>query len=234
VNVPLDEQNDLALETDRWVYAEFILRQSWLALQGRPQICLPQDYRLLIETVYGAEEPETDSPLAKAWAKLQDQEADARQQAQLRLLPAPDPEDSFTGAAARLQFEEDENSAAWIVAQTRLAEESVTVIPLERHGNDALFSPEKQVRLDAPAPREVQLQLLRRSLRIAHRDVVRALKEESSPLPRLFTESPLLKGYLPLWLRQGQTLLTTGRNAWQLKLDSQLGLVISKEKRGEK
>ena len=57
--------------------------------------------------------------------------------------------------AARLTFEEDESSASWIVAQTRLGRASVHLIPLERSGEAARLTPtEETIALDRPASRE--------------------------------------------------------------------------------
>jgi len=234
INTQLDGKGDLVVEVDRWIYAEFILRQTRLTLAGRSEISLPADYRPLIEAVYGAEEPAPDSSLWQAWDKLQKQQANAIGEANQRLLPAPDPEDAFCGpAAARVQFVEDENSAAWIVAQTRLGEESLTVIPIERIENKVRLVPHGQaVSLDAAAPRAVQLQMLRRSLRISNREAVQALKAERDRLPRLFTESALLKGCLPLELKDGRAVLPLTKGTLCLTLDPKLGLVIAKDKEG--
>jgi len=231
INTQLDSEGDLVVKVDRWIYAEFILRQTWLTLAGRSEIRLPADYRPLIEAVYGAEEPAPDSPLWQTWDKLQKQEANAMEKACQRLLPAPDPDDAFTGPAARLQFDEDENSAAWIVAQTRLGQESLTVILMERVENKARLVPDGQaVSLDAAAPREVQLQMLRRSLRISHHEAVQALKAQRDALPRLFTESALLKSCWPLWLTDRKAILPLAKGKLNLTLDPRLGLVIAKEK----
>jgi CRISPR-associated endonuclease/helicase Cas3 len=230
INAELETDGGLKLGVDKGIYAEFFLRQTWLTLANRFEISLPADYRPLIEAVYGATKPASDSLLAHAWEQLEKQKYNAVGEARLRLLPDPDPKESFCASAAKLQFEEDENSAAWIVAQTRLGEESVAVIPLEKKGNQASFSPTgEQVNLDAAAPREIQLRLLRRSLRISHREVVQAIKASRGAMPRLFTHSALLKGYAPLWLSDGQTRWPRTKGMLVLTLDPQLGLVITKE-----
>ena len=127
-------------------------------------------------------------------------------------------------------FEEDEGNAAWIVAQTRLGRESVTVIPLERDGDEVrLFHTDTVVNLETAAPRGVQLQLLRRSLRISQRYVVQALKAEKDDRPRLFTKSALLKGCFPLWLTDGQLCISLPKGILVVTLNPDLGLVIRKE-----
>jgi len=233
INTQLDGEGDLVVEVDRWIYAEFILRQTWLTLIEGSEISLPRDYRPLVEAVYGDVRPAPDSPLAQAWNQLQRQQVDALSIANQRLLPEPDPGWPFCARAARLVFEESEDSASWIVAQTRLGKESVTVIPLEQERNGTrLFPSGDKVALDTPAPREMQLRMLRRSIRISHRDAVSALKCSRDVLPPLFAKSALLAECWPLWLTNGQTRLPLTRGALVLILDPKLGLVISKEKKG--
>jgi len=230
INFEVEADGDLRVGVDRWIYAEYFLRQTWLNLSARAEINLPADYRRLIEAVYDAPEPAPDSPLYIAWRKLQDQELDAIGEANQRLLQEPDPEEPFCASTASLTFEESENSAAWLVAQTRLGEESVTVIPLERSGILCHWiGGESEVRLDAEASREVQLQLLRQSLRVSNRAAVKALTASTEPLPSLFTESVLLKECRPIWLHNGQARLGMPRGALILTLDPKLGLVITME-----
>lgn len=229
INLPSDVEGRPGLKSDRLIYAEYILSQTFQALQDRSQIVLPGDYRLLIEQVYRAEPPAPGSPLRAAWEQLVKQNEADRGQAVQRLLPDPDPTDSFCGAAARLVFDEDENRSGWIVAQTRLGEESITIIPCERQEGRAWLWPDGlELDLQHPAPFETQKQILRRSLRVSRKTVVRALRENPPELTPLFKESALLKECVPLWLTQGQTRLTAGKKTCIIQMDSKLGLVIKK------
>jgi CRISPR-associated endonuclease/helicase Cas3 len=228
INVPLSEANELCLEPDCRVYAAFMLSQTWDTLHYRTEIVLPRDYRPLVEMVYGFTDLPPGHPFQSEWRDLKKQEANATAQARLRLLPDADPRWAFSSRMARLQFEENENSAAWIVAQTRLGEESVTVLPLERRGNTAwCWGNGPQVRLDRPAPREVQLALLRSQMRISDRRAVPLLKAQ--PLPVLFAESALLRGYLPLWLEGGKCGFPLKGGTLELELNEKLGLRIHKK-----
>ncbi len=233
INTEAEPDGAVSLGVDKYIYAEFILRQTWRTLMGKTEINLPADYRRLVEAVYGIEELSPDDPLAEAWEKLLTQESNATTKANARLLPEPNPEDSFCGPAARLTFEENENSAAWVVAQTRLGEESVTVIPLERDGERTWFSSQGEkveVSLNTEAPREMQLRLLRHSLRVSNRNAVAAIKTNPEQPPRLFTESALLKEIIPLWLTDGKASLPSVKTTIHLTLDPKLGLVIDKDK----
>lgn len=231
VNAPLDDDGAPIVNTDRYVYAEYFLRQTWRVLAGRQQLALPADYRLLVEAVYGAAPPPGD-PLYASWEKLQREEEEARAEARLRLLPEP-AADRFPLSKLPLQFEEDEDGAAWIVGRTRLGEETVTVIPLERTGAKARLWPDgPELALDAAPPRETQLRLRRQSLRLSHRDAVQALKSSQEPLPPLFSESALLRGCRPLWLVQGEARLPARRGTLRLSLHPKLGLLIEHQKGG--
>jgi CRISPR-associated endonuclease/helicase Cas3 len=231
INASLDAAGGLDLGVDRWIYPDFLLQKTFQILTGLLFLDLPSGYRSLVEAVYDAPPPAKSEPLGEAWQKLQEKEDKALQEAQLRLLPPPDAEDSFCGAAAaRTVFEENENSAAWIVAQTRLGEESITVIPLERKDNQ-VFIPGSVETMDInqPVPRNMQLHLLRCSLRVSHTAVVQALRASRENLPGMFTSSPLLKDCLPLWLSNGQASFPARNGFLKLNLDARLGLVISKE-----
>jgi CRISPR-associated endonuclease/helicase Cas3 len=230
INIEADAAGSLKPVVDKLIYAEYFLQQTWLALAGRTELVLPADYRRLVEGVYGPAEPPTGSPLYAAWHDLRKEQALAVQEANWRLLADPDPDWPYCVSATGPQFIEDENSAGWIVARTRLAEESLTVIPLERDGDVARRWPgDEGVRLDAEAPRAKQLELLRRSLRISRREAVEAIRAQCRELPKLFTDSALLKECLPLWLAGGQARLPAGKHTLTIALRPRLGLVIRRE-----
>ena len=228
INAPLNDLGEIEIGVDRWIYAPFLLKQTWATLQKLSAIELPRDYRRLVEAVYGFEVLPANHPLQAEWQELKQEESRVVGEANLRLLPEPDPEWAFSSRMNRLQFEENDNSAAWIVARTRLGEESITVIPMERRENVAWAWPVGQeLPLNRPAPRDAQLALLRRQLRISNQAVVHALKAEASP--PLFTKSSLLKECLPLWLTDGQLRLPLKKGAMILTMDQELGLKIRKE-----
>jgi CRISPR-associated endonuclease/helicase Cas3 len=230
INTEVSADGQLELGVNRWIYDAFLLQQTWQVLQDREEIHFPDDYRKLVEAVYGIADVSPDSPLAETWGSLQTKRSNSTKTAKERLIPEPDPEWSFCSRAAMLTFEEDETGASWIVAQTRLGRESVNLIPLEQKGDTAhLYPSEETVPLHSPASQEMQLGLLRRHLRVSHREVVQALKE--APRPKLFTESPRLKwSYYPLWLTNGKAEFSLEEGKLVVTLDDRLGLVIRKEK----
>jgi CRISPR-associated endonuclease/helicase Cas3 len=228
VNVPQNGAGEIEIGVDRYIYAAFLLKQTWTTLEKLQTVELPRDYRRLVEAVYGFEALPTGHPLQAEWQELKQEEARALGEANLRLLPEPDPEWAFSSRMNRLQFEENDNNAAWIVARTRLGEESITVIPLERRENIAYVWPSgEELPINRPASRDTQLALLRKQLRISNQTVVHALKSEAPP--PLFTKSALLKECLPLWLNDGQLRIPLKKGATVLTMDQKLGLIIRKE-----
>lgn len=229
INLSVDKDGALQLREDQYIYPAYILRKTWLAISESSQLHLPEDYRRLVELVYTNDPPEAGSSLEKEWKELQMRQEKEAVEAITRLIPLPDPLESFCGKIANLTFEEDENKAGWRIAQTRLGEPSLTVIPLERSGS-VVSCPgvEELFDLDERLPRRIQLALMRRSLRISNQPVLQAILQQNLVLPGMFNESELLKGSYPLWLENGCVDLNTSRGIFSLTLNPRLGLVIRK------
>jgi CRISPR-associated endonuclease/helicase Cas3 len=232
INSEVSKNGQLRIGVDKYIYAEFILRQSWESLKQLREIVLPGDYRSLVEAVYDIDTSTLEGALLETWKDLHNKEIEAALQAEVRLLPWPDPEESFCGLAAGMHFEESESGAGWFIAQTRLGQESLTVIPLEREGNKAWFY-RNGVKTTFPvnevAPRNLQLDLLRRSVRIGHMQIVRYLREGIEKGERLFADAELLKECYPLWLVNGKIALKSGSVNYLIRLDPLLGVLIIKE-----
>jgi hypothetical protein len=184
----------------------------------------------LVEAVYSETAPSAESPFYEAWLELVADKERAEGEARKRLLPAPDPEDSFAeiAAATRILFEEDENRADFIVAQTRLGEETMNVIPLERADAWLLLEgTDEKISVQEEAPFDAQRQLLRRNLRISDHELMAALHAERSTA--LFEQSTLLKNYYPLWLVNRTAHFQVSGKMLRVSLHKDLGLVIEKE-----
>lgn len=229
LNYEIDADSDLKIGTDRSIYDEFIMRQTHGTLSGYSQIQLPRDYRTLIEAVYSDKPPSEDDSLYDAWQELQSKQKIASKEARERLLPEPHPRDSFAKTAAmQIAFVEDENRADWVVAKTRLGERTLNIIPLERDGDfTVLDDGRERVSLCSEAPRETQRGLLRRQLRISNQLAIDEILNDADKDPtELFTQSALLKGFYPLWLKGGKKEFKTQNGLLQIVLDPYLGLVI--------
>jgi CRISPR-associated endonuclease/helicase Cas3 len=229
------QDDNLVIGVDGWIYSEFILLKSWDAIRERKSFNLPVDYRVLIESVYGKFIPEENPGLLISWKKLREDQDKESQEARLRLLPRPNPEDSFSGPAAINRFEESENDTHWNVARTRLGEESISIIPLDRIEKTALFNLDGvnfKLDLSAEITHEMQLFLLRKSLRISNRWAVEALKENKKEGIPGSWEVSLLKDTQPLWLENGMAEMVYHKNIIRFTLDPQVGLVITISKGG--
>ncbi len=92
VNLPRGEHARRVGRPDTFVYDEFILWKSLLALQGRgTELVLPRDTRPLIETTYDGQVPaDTDSQLQPAYDEHRKREVYARDEAPLRVAEEPE------------------------------------------------------------------------------------------------------------------------------------------------
>ncbi|MCB9102501.1 MAG: CRISPR-associated helicase Cas3' [Anaerolineales bacterium] len=212
VNTPLET-------ADKKIYGEYILARTLAALETRAFFALPEDYRPLIEAVYDETPPDAGDPLYAAWHTLESQRIKLEDEAELRLMDAPDPDYPFYRSAKPQGFKEDEDSSGWLAAQTRWGQESLTVIPLIREGETARTpAGDMTAPLNQAAKRETQLNLLRHSLRLSHQTLVKYLKTQPETAP-LFTESALLRACTPLWLESDALPVA-------VTLHPDLGLVI--------
>lgn len=228
VNYELDEAQQLRIGADRF-YTPFILLKTWQVIEQKKTASgyfnLPDNYRPLIEAVYDETPPEAAAPFFKEWEKRQRKETILADEAAIRLAKEPDPRRSFWKHDG-ITFHEDEESAAWMVAQTRYQErETITVIPMEKIGEDNGRYPHttQSIALTQPANRQVQLDLLQRSVRISRPEIVKVLKAVEKPA--LFTESALLKRCYPLWLENDSVQIED----LVVRLEPRLGILIQKK-----
>ncbi len=230
INAPKRDNGDLNLSVDTAIYAEYFLRQTWNTLQSCENgvLRLPHDCRPLVEAVYNPLAPAIHDALATAWTNLQRKQADAIKKANERLIPEPAAGRAFCRRIARLTFDEDETGATWVVAQTRLGRESVTLVLLERLDDATvrLYPGDETVTLNRAITPAMQRRLLRRHLRVSRPEIVKAIKLQGD-LSTLFPRSSRLKGYYPIWLENGQaTFKSGGKGEIVVTLDRDLGLVI--------
>lgn len=227
VNYERDETGQPRPGPDRF-YGPYLLLRSWEIIAQRAadpgRIDLPSDYRPLIEWVYAEVPPPADHPWRAAWVEQAEQALKYQGKAEERLTNPPHPTRPFYGGAQHT-FREEEDSAAWMAAQTRFQErETITLIPIERIDATTGRIPTcDAIPLDREADRATQLELLRRSVRLSNPQVVRLVKD-APPLP-LFTQSALLRRCYPL------LLVGEATEGLPLRLDAQLGLVVERSAR---
>ncbi len=224
VNYELDETGWPRSGPDKF-YGPYLLLKSWEVIAQRAadpgRFDLPADYRPLIEWVYAEEPPAADHPWRAEWDKQHVKDGQYRDQAELRLTNLPNPEEPFYAGRSHV-FEEDEDSAAWMNAQTRYQErETITIIPIERADENTGWTPAlPHLALDREADRATQLRLLERMIRVSDWEIVRLIKAADRSV--LFSKSSLLQRCYPLWLRDGTV------EGLPVRLDPQLGLVMEK------
>ncbi len=218
--------NTIVETADRRIYTDYILQKTRQILNGRDALTLPDDYRPLIEDVYTETPPTPDDSLYDAWNTLKDKRNNLEREAKQRLTNTPDPAYPFYHSGKFQGFKEEEDSSGWMVAQTRWGQESITVIPLVREDETArTVSGEVMAALNQKTDRDTQLKLLRYSLRVSHYNLVEHFKTPDETF-KLFTDSPLLRNYVPLWLEPGEEDGLWINQELDLQLHPKLGLVI--------
>lgn len=230
INVNRNDQGEILLALDKLIYAEFLLRRTWDVIQGITSFVLPDDYRRLIESIYDDSNITRGDKYFEEWMRFKKNLDVSIEKALFQLIPLPRKKDTFSKGFNNLIFEENEENSIHIAAQTRLGQEGITVIPLEKsQGVIQLQDYREPILLDRPADRSIQLALLRHGLKIEDRDIVRLMKHNLGQLPEVFRKSPLLKEAFPLWFVDGKAVFQDGKNVINLVLDQELGLIIQKQ-----
>jgi CRISPR-associated endonuclease/helicase Cas3 len=195
------------------VYREDILLRSWSLLRARQQLILPDEIDSLVQAVY-EEQVDVPEPLQERLEKammVADGEAMAHiGQANRAIIGLPD-DASWNQPERYVLYDEDEPGVhRTLLAQTRLGEDSVVVIPL--WSEDRFNS---QVTPDFAPAKEWFL----RALSVSRKGVVKKL--QALGVPEGWRQSPLLRNCFPLAL--------DARGCWiedaAVRLDDDLGLV---------
>lgn len=214
------------------VYDYHLLLRSWLVLQKRQAISIPQEMEDLIEAVYGeGPPPGTLAPeVLKAWQTSWKELVRSREyewsQAQYRyILPPYYRDDIFEDHNPELE-EDDPGVHKSLQAATRLGDPNVPIICLyEVDGKVFADSTRVQaVNLDEKPDGETTRALLRRSVNISHRGLTFWLINHGSQ-PKGWLKHPLLCRY--------RLVLLNEHHRWQgggheLRVDSELGVVITR------
>jgi CRISPR-associated endonuclease/helicase Cas3 len=206
------------------VYQPHLLLRSWLALQGRYSIAIPDDVEHLIELVYSDEKerPATSDTIRAYWAETEELLMQKLEEfkflAKQNCIPRPHDEDLL---ASRSDLEEDNAEIHQsLQALTRISElPSVDVILMDNE-TAATFDP------DETPDRAQALLYLRRSVRIAHRAVAPAIFNNPLLRPKGWRRSALLRHSRILRLD------ASGRIAvgnYTVSLNRELGIVIRRE-----
>jgi CRISPR-associated endonuclease/helicase Cas3 len=164
--------------SDTWVYDEYVLLRSWLALRNNTaqQIRLPADLPMLIEQVYGDAELTNDVKLQAALAKTKDEmtidELGLKAKARKRLVARPDYEDLLWGDNADLE-EDDPAIHETLQALTRAERPGVNVVCLHRADGRLFLEPDElatMLDLSAKLDKSTVRELARHAISVRHPD----------------------------------------------------------------
>jgi CRISPR-associated endonuclease/helicase Cas3 len=195
------------------VYREDILLRTWSLLHTRPDLKLPDEIDTLVQAVYEEQVDVPDSVrdrLEKALLNSDGKIIALHGQAHQAIMGLPD-DSSWNDPGRFVLYDEDEPGVhRTLMAQTRLGEDSVVVIPLRL---DDEFKP------DATPDFAQAKQWYLRAMSLSRKGVVKKLHAQG--VPAGWKESSLLRNCFPL-------LLDIERR-WSLdakvRLDDDLGLV---------
>ncbi len=199
------------------VYREDILLRTWILLQNKQSLTLPDEIDTLVQAVY---EEKVDVPeslrerLEKSLATEDGEVIAHRGQANQAIIGFPD-DASWNDPARFVLYDEDEPGVhRTLIAKTRLGEDSIIVIPLFP---DAEFSSAAIPDFDRAKRWYLQ------AMSISRKCVVNKLRALS--VPEGWKKSSLLRNCFPLILDM--------RGCWtedaNVRLDDDLGLVYEPE-----
>jgi CRISPR-associated endonuclease/helicase Cas3 len=217
-----------------YVYDRFVLLKSYLTLEGRTVIDLPDSIRTLVESVYDDRMPDAGlvesanldlQDFQGAMKRLAEKRSQQIGEAEGRLIKEPHPRTLFYKTAT-VEFEDrgEENiGSEWIAAVTRLGPPSRSVILLHRRGEELFLEAEggDPIDLSTRPTNENQRELSLRAVSMSRREVVSHL--ESFVPPAGLRECAALKYHAILELEKGCWHHPNGRLA--VRLDPQLGAV---------
>jgi len=215
---------------DEYIYGRFPLLATWLHLQDRDRIVLPDDTIDLIEGVYSEawrSLPMQDE-LDQAFAEMQATEVADAIEAQIREIYPPDAEGLLTQPNPALS-EDDPSTHERFRALTRLIDPGVSVICLHHTPNGPALDPDGWQWVDfgsAPDREEIQ-QILQCVITVQDRRLVPALVDAPThQLPAAWRETELQHHRIAEF-REGRCPVEG--TPYTLVLTRELGLQVTEE-----
>lgn len=190
---------------DERVYERAMLLRSWLMLQERAALNLPQDTAELIEGVYDSAPEPVDAATAAAVhaadEKARRERESAVSQAKSRLVPRPDDEELLNSRNENLE-EDDPNVHEAFQALTRLSEPGVSLVCLHRTAKGLALDPNGAgAPLDLNSKPDVDLMraYLKRTVTVQRKEVVQYFQEKRVQLiPQAWKETAALRYDFPV------------------------------------
>lgn len=220
-------------QSNEAVYDKHVLLRSWLALQGRTTIRIPDDIGELIEAVYDerACPEDLDATQRAIWDETREaylsQCAEEEREATKRWLGWPGSKGSVTELMSDPREEDAPDFHREHQALTRLIEPSVSVICL--YGTEQHATYDRAGQQAVPTGRSLTARdakrLLMRSVTLSDRRIVRALIQQD--VPARWQRSSLLRHHRRVLLDERDRAVIGG---YQLRLDDELGLLVEKRR----
>jgi CRISPR-associated endonuclease/helicase Cas3 len=228
--MPDTDANGLpAFGASAYVYDEYFLLLSYLHLNDRASIFLPEDIQDIIEKVYGSPEGPWPSlafeeAVHAAGERMNEETKRNVFNAKVNLVPRYDdrsPLEFFSSSNRELEEDSPEIHRS-LQALTRLVEPSVQVVCLCKSADKIFLREGDQKRVDSghEPGGELVKNFLRRSLTITDKRVIFDLIKQGSP--DAWRKSPLLRHHRLLEFENG----IANVDKYKLYLDNELGLCI--------
>lgn len=215
-----NSDNKLDFGINSLVYDEHVLLRSYLCLQKRNHIRIPEDVAELIESVYDSRSC-TDAEIMDKWQetadRLQTKQRDKESKAKIALILPPHEQGLFEDFNQELE-EDNPDIHKTLQASTRDDDTpNVQVVLLHSFEEDR----KQAANLDQTR------WLLERSVSISSRTIAHSLIQKAPE--SCWRENPLLRHHRLLVLNNSE--VQVGQS--QLRLDKRLGVVISKMSEGK-
>jgi CRISPR-associated endonuclease/helicase Cas3 len=231
-------------QADIHVYDKYVLLRSWIVLNDNAvkQITLPTHLPVLIEQVYGDDEP-TDKPellaaLAKAKEEMTRNELGLKVKARKSLIAKPEHEDLLWGENATLE-EDDPSVHETLQALTRGDRPGINVICLHRVNGQLLMEPDDTTTvfdLSLKMEKATVRELARRAVSLRHPnpEIEQFFLKDSDEVQvqrilRRWKKTAGLRYHRVAIFEKGRCCLNGTGYVMYLNKDDKLGLRIKKE-----
>jgi CRISPR-associated endonuclease/helicase Cas3 len=171
----------------KFVYSDYVLLRSYLALKEKRCIAVPEGIEQLVEEVYGVPSPtgidQTWQDRLEASQKaLEEEQKKIENKGSSRVIPSPD-FDSPWKATTRLLEEDDPDLHRSLQAQTRDSPPSVELVCLYDSPNGPCTDPEGKdpIDLEGKLNSEAIKKILNRAAPLSSPEVVRFFKDGITP-----------------------------------------------------
>jgi CRISPR-associated endonuclease/helicase Cas3 len=211
------------------VYADHILLRTWLILEGKEQIEIPEETENLIESVYDTEKyfEGLDENLTIFWqtslGKWLSENEDDDKKANYRLIKPSIYSRDISGIFSSNLEEDSPEIHETLQAVTRLTQPTVNVVCLWEKSGRIFLDDDFSVELNSSKKPDTDLtkELLRRSVKISKKSVVFKLLAEEIPIK--WNESALLRHHRLMLFDENRRCVKHGH---EFCLNENLGLQI--------